>query len=296
MSSFLYSIVIPHYNSSRLLLRMLDSIPQRDDIQVIVVDDGSDINDIREMKKCNHSNLEFVYLSNNSGAGYARNVGLQYAKGKWVLVVDADDIFAENAFDVFDLYKDYDIDYLGFCIKCVDTDTLKPNGRKIVSDESVRLYLKNPTNKTLNFYKFKNTVCWNKMVLLDFIKRNNISFENSVVNNDVFYTFQIGFYSVKFKVIHDELYYFTENYNSITHIKRSLEREFLFFLQVQKRNGFYEKMGLNYYPFYRRTIFYLPHMLLKRGVKDTLSFFEMIRERKNEIDEARKAYLFLFDK
>ena len=36
-----YSIVIPHYNLPALLRRCLGSIPQRDDIQVIVVDDGS---------------------------------------------------------------------------------------------------------------------------------------------------------------------------------------------------------------------------------------------------------------
>ena len=38
---FTYSIVIPHYNAPTLLARMLSSIPERDDIQIIVVDDGS---------------------------------------------------------------------------------------------------------------------------------------------------------------------------------------------------------------------------------------------------------------
>lgn len=37
-----YSIIIPHYNIPELLQRCLDSIPERDDVQVIVVDDNSD--------------------------------------------------------------------------------------------------------------------------------------------------------------------------------------------------------------------------------------------------------------
>lgn len=173
---------------------------------------------------------------------------------------------------------------------------MKPNGRKIVSDVSVRKYLEKETDDTLNLYKYKNTVCWNKLVSLDFIKKNNIRFEDCAVNNDVFYALQIGYYANRLKVIPDVLYYFTENSNSITHKKRTLEREFLFFIQVQKRNGFFEKLGLKHYPFYRKTILYLPFMLKKRGMSDTIKFFKMIKERKQEIVEARKAYLSLFDK
>lgn len=42
MSNINYSIIIPHKNIPQLLQRCLDSIPIRDDVQVIVVDDNSD--------------------------------------------------------------------------------------------------------------------------------------------------------------------------------------------------------------------------------------------------------------
>jgi len=38
-----YSIIIPHKNIPHLLVRCLDSIPQREDVQIIVADDNSDI-------------------------------------------------------------------------------------------------------------------------------------------------------------------------------------------------------------------------------------------------------------
>lgn len=42
MSNYRYTIIIPHKNIPMLLQRMLDSIPQREDLQVIIVDDNSD--------------------------------------------------------------------------------------------------------------------------------------------------------------------------------------------------------------------------------------------------------------
>ena len=42
MPKIIYSIVIPHYNIPDLLERALNSIPQREDIEIIVVDDNSD--------------------------------------------------------------------------------------------------------------------------------------------------------------------------------------------------------------------------------------------------------------
>ena len=38
-----YSFIIPHKNCPVLLNRCLDSIPIRDDVQIIVVDDNSDV-------------------------------------------------------------------------------------------------------------------------------------------------------------------------------------------------------------------------------------------------------------
>ena len=246
MSRFIYSIVIPHYNSPLLLQRMLDSIPQREDIQVIVVDDCSTADNIEQLKLCHHSNLEIVYLSEKHGAGYARNIGLSKAEGKWLLVVDADDYFAENAFTVFDKYTESNYEYICYCISALDCNSVK-NGRKIVSDQIVRKYLENKNDKTLLAFRYLNNVCWNKLVMNDFVNVNKINFEESLVNNDVRYNLSIGLKAKKFIVIPDELYCAVENKSSITRKKRDLEREFMFFLQVQKRNGFYEKLGFIFF-------------------------------------------------
>ena len=46
MKEINYSFIIPHKNIPDLLQRCLDSIPRREDIQIIVVDDNSDLDKV----------------------------------------------------------------------------------------------------------------------------------------------------------------------------------------------------------------------------------------------------------
>lgn len=286
-----YSIIIPHHNSAVLLERMLHTIPERNDIQIIVVDDGSKPDEVIKLKNINHCNLEIYYLSENHGAGYARNIGLKKIKGEWTLVVDADDKFANDTFMVFDNNISEDIDLICFCAKCYDASTGEISKYKDMSDESVRLYIKKNTQYSLNRFRYRNTVCWNKLVRTEFLQTNHIEFEDCEVNNDVFYALQIGHKIKRFKAIPDELYQYMINDGSITHKKRSIEREFLFYLMVQKRNGLYKELGLMRYPFYRHTYLYIPHLTLKRGFLGMVNFFKYLHRHKDDINKARKEYL-----
>ena len=69
-----YSIIIPHKNIPQLLQRCLDSIPVRDDVQVIVVDDNSDsrIVDFHNFPKWKGSEYKVLFSKNNLTAGGAK--------------------------------------------------------------------------------------------------------------------------------------------------------------------------------------------------------------------------------
>ena len=99
-----YSIIIPHHNTPDLLKRCLLSIPKRDDVQVIVVDDKSDdsyLPAVRKIQEC-FSPWEFIYLTEGKGAGHARNVGIDYSKGDWLLFADSDDYFVSDFSSLLD--------------------------------------------------------------------------------------------------------------------------------------------------------------------------------------------------
>ena len=76
MKNITYSFIIPHHNTPELLARCIYSIPNRDDVEIIVVDDNSD-----EDKKACSSRLDvriiFIDKEHTKGAGHARNVGLE---------------------------------------------------------------------------------------------------------------------------------------------------------------------------------------------------------------------------
>lgn len=285
-----YSIIIPHYNSPNLLKRMLNSIPEREDIEIIVVDDCSKSENVKQLKNLQHKNLQIYYLQENHGAGYARNVGLDKFKGKWVNVVDADDMYSPDAFEVFDKYKDSDYDYICFRIEERDAD-LKPLPTNVVSENSVRTYLKNPNIYNTKLLRYKNQVCRNKLVLGEFIRKYNIRCECSKVNNDVIFALAVGLHGEKVKVIPNILYYLVSTENSITRQARTMEKEFLFYLQAQKRNGLFKAIGLKKYPFYRYDFLYALHFLKKYGLIWTVNFLKYRKEHMAELDEAKVAYL-----
>lgn len=293
---YTYSVVIPHYNSAFLLKRMLRSIPERNDIQVIVVDDNSEDADVEVLGNLIHKNLEVYYLKENQGAGAARNIGLKYVQGNWVVVVDADDYFETKAFDRFDEEINDDYDYIMYCISYFNPETnSKEQAIGNVSNNSNLNYISNPSLEHFRFLKLKSTVCYNKLVNLKFLQKFNIHFEECEVNNDVLYAYMVSLYSNKMKLLDDALYIKELVPTSITGRKRSIEREFLFYIQAQKRNGLFELLNLKKYPFYRSDILYVVFLLHKRGLFDTIKFFKYRKKHISVVKEARSYYKHFFE-
>lgn len=96
------SVIIPVYNQQSLIVKCLDSIPKRDDIEIIVINDGSTDNSLKEIK--NYKN--FIYgpliietYDKNRGVSYARNRGLDIAKGEYICMIDSDDYIFPDEFN-----------------------------------------------------------------------------------------------------------------------------------------------------------------------------------------------------
>lgn len=102
------SVIIPVYNQEELVIRCLDSIPKRKDIEIIVINDGSTDNTILSLEKYQeevYENLKIITYDKNKGVSYARNQGLKVAKGEYILMVDSDDYIFPNEFErIMDKY------------------------------------------------------------------------------------------------------------------------------------------------------------------------------------------------
>lgn len=89
----LISVIIPSYNRPTLLVRAIESVIDQSypNVEIIVVDDASDIDIKPEMEK--YPQVKLLRNSENKGACYSRNKGLKEAKGYYINFLDDDDIF-----------------------------------------------------------------------------------------------------------------------------------------------------------------------------------------------------------
>ena len=92
----LVSIIIPVYNQSRYLKNSFNSLIYQDydNLEIICVDDGSTDNSLAVLMELKNADSRIrIIQQENKGAGAARNNGLKYANGKYVIFLDADDSF-----------------------------------------------------------------------------------------------------------------------------------------------------------------------------------------------------------
>ena len=96
------SVVIPVYNMESLIERAIRSIPRRDDIEIIVVDDGSTDDTWNKLVTIGIelNDPYFIVLHNrkNMGVGYTVNRGLDIAEGEYIVLLGSDDYFYTDEF------------------------------------------------------------------------------------------------------------------------------------------------------------------------------------------------------
>lgn len=212
------SIIIPHYNIFELLRKLLDSIPKKDNIEIIVVDDKSDekgFGEIVKEKKYDH----VIFLRNNTnkkGAGACRNIGLEKATGKWVLFADADDFFVEGFYQKVAKYFDSDYDVIFFTPTSIyiDTQELADGHRSI--ECLILNYINNPNAVNELSLRYKFFAPWSKMIQRNLICENNIKFEEVMVANDVMFSTKVGYHMKKFLVLNEIIYCYSVRYGSLT--------------------------------------------------------------------------------
>ena len=207
-----YSIIIPHKNIPELLKRCLASIPRREDVQIIVVDDKSDetIVDFNNFPGMGEPCVETVFTKEGRGAGYARNVGMERATGKWILFSDADDFFCPGLLDTLDRYKDNDAEVVVFDWLFKDSDTLEtlPKYEQFISRI---LSGKMSANLLLSI----SLASWRKMVRKEFLISHGITFEEVTYSNDVWWSKMVAVYAQKICVSDTFLYVYTKRRGSL---------------------------------------------------------------------------------
>lgn len=221
-----YSVIIPHFTKggTELLDRAIFSVPKREDVEIIVVDNSSTPIDSGLYKS---EPMVSIYFSDNSrGAGGARNVGLSKAQGRWLLFMDADDYFTPTAFESLDRFVESNNDIVFFKPTSVFSETNELAGRHLVFCEEIDEYLKTGNEYDLRYREFD--VPWAKMIKRTFVEENNIQFDEVPASNDVMFSLKTGIAAKKISASGDTVYCVTVTKGSITNVKslRNLKSDF----------------------------------------------------------------------
>ncbi|NLN69717.1 MAG: glycosyltransferase family 2 protein [Chloroflexi bacterium] len=211
------SIIIPHYNSINTLIRLLNSIPDRDDIQVIVVDDKSDQNPYEILS--DEYARRVLFLDNQTekkGAGTCRNIGLSNATGKWVLFADADDYFLDGFYDIIREFFNTDYDIIFFCPTSIDELTGKLSTRHRRTERYINYYLNHHDQTAELLLRFKLVTPWSKLINFEFINNHNIRFDEVTAANDVMFSTKVGHLMHNFFVSKQVIYCITRSAGSLT--------------------------------------------------------------------------------
>ncbi len=221
-----YSFIIPHKNNPVRLKRCLHSIPNRDDVEIIIVDDNSDssIVDFKAFPDFEYENLIIKFNKESRGAGKARNIGLSCARGKWLVFADCDDFFTDNLNLILDKYKNSDKDIIFCAVNCISDSTLKQ-----VKNENFDYYYEN-INYALstNDYsrlRYSMNPPWGKIIRHKIVIDNNILFDEVPVANDLMFSVKTGFYAKAVSVEAQAIYNWVLNEGSLSNLK-SLDKSY----------------------------------------------------------------------
>ena len=113
-----YSVIVPIYNIEEYVCQCVDSLIHQTyhDLQIILVNDGSTDNSRKRIEEYAGDNRVKIVDKINGGLSSARNEGLRYVSGDYVMFVDGDDWLELNTFEIIEkrLKTNCDIDILSF--------------------------------------------------------------------------------------------------------------------------------------------------------------------------------------
>lgn len=164
------SVIVPIYNSDKYLQRCIDSILSQDfeDFELLLIDDGSTDNSGDICDKYAEKDMRVrVFHKKNGGVSSARNLGIENAKGEWVVFIDSDDwvinsLWCDNYISDVDMIITSYIDCRG-----EDADILYDY---IITDDEVAAYLQSTIGRNI----LRGPIA--KLFKTDIINRNQLRF------------------------------------------------------------------------------------------------------------------------
>ena len=243
----LISVIIPVYNVEKYLRDCVSSVLNNgySDYEIILIDDGS--TDGKSGKLCDeiassHPELVRTVHQENKGLGGARNTGIAYARGDYLLFLDSDDSIADNTLPLLaEKINESNAEIIAF-----NFNNVYPNGSKVpVNANYIQLDNKFKLKDHPEYLLSLPTACgriWKKTLFTE----NNIEFPSRVWYEDIRTTTKLFALADSILTVPDALYTYYQREDSIMHTpnlirNREIIEAFDDILGWFEKNGLYEE-------------------------------------------------------
>ena len=231
------SVIVPIYNVEKYLEKCINSLLSQtlEDIQIILVNDGSKDNSgniAKEYEKNNKDRVIYVEKE-NGGLSDARNYGLKYATGDFIAFLDSDDYIEKNAYEeMYNKAIEENADY-------VECDFIWEFPNKIRVDKQY------PYKNKKEMLSFVRVVAWNKLIKRQLITDNNLEFPKGLRYEDVEFTYKLIPFVNKFAYVNKPFIHYVQREGSIANVQNERTAEIFTVLdnviEFYKENNIYDE-------------------------------------------------------
>lgn len=288
-----YSVIIPVYNAEGTLRRCLNSLvnQQFSDYELLLINDGStDGSDAICREYASAYSCARYLTKENGGVSSARNLGLEQAKGEYILFVDSDDYVSENYFASLSRALESnaaDLLMFGYC----NFGGVSTEWNTGVFHEDAEIGIAKRISSAMQQYLFSSL--WSKAFKKQIIEQNSIRFANDLaIGEDFAFIFTYAMHIRSLISIGDKLYHVdVGNGNSLSRKARPYLTEQL--MKVNRR--MYEAYRATEHSpeaarYYEAALSWMTYRSVYSSCKELLKFDYSTKRRRQEIQKICDLY------
>ena len=197
------SIIIPVYNCEEYINRCIDSLINQTykNFEILIINDGSTDGTLERLRQYEFLKFIKIFSQENAGPAVARNFGIKYAVGEYVMFIDSDDYVDEDFVESYIL-----------SIKEHNSDIVIGGYKRVVEGKIVsKVKLK---NQEFSKYLITGPVC--RIIKRNFLLDNDILFLDTNSSEDVYFNILIYNSTKKITIIDNTGYYYYFNSKSLS--------------------------------------------------------------------------------
>ena len=209
------SVIVPVYNAANYITKCIQSVQNQtfSSWELILIDDGSQDNSLDIIRRfaVEDDRIKVIHQE-NSGAGMARNNGIENAIGDYIVFLDSDDYISEK---YLSLLSSHNEDVVFIDVQDVDTQ------ENVLKREYMSPF-KNYSIDDIIRFQMTGKLPWGgvrKAAKLQLLNKYNIRFSNHKVGEEALYSFKLLNNAKSVAFIEEPLYNYVIREDSLSHTK-----------------------------------------------------------------------------